>query len=121
MPWPPETEPENKLHEALFAVEEIRGYDQTIAFLQHEIDRLRVVAGLRAQRQKLLAPPAASQTVSATHLTTTAKALEFYADPSNYEAPKSGKDRRSEVAKDGGHRARITLEEIAPDDEGESE
>ena len=121
MPWPSDTEPEDKLHKALFVIEETRGYDQTIAFLQQELSRLRVVANLRNERHKLLpAPantPASAPAESARGIAAAVEALKFYGEETFYETPKTGRDKRSAIAKDGGFIAREALATLAEDDD----
>lgn len=116
MPWPPETEAQDKLVEALFVAEEIHGARKTIDMLEREIRRLRVVSDLRAQRQKLLPAPAPSAPAwSAAAVDKAVDALKFYGEKTNYESTKTGK--RTAIAKDGGQMARDTLAALGDDEE----
>ena len=113
MPWPSETEAEDKLHAALHVIEETRGYAQTIAFLQQELSRLKVVNALQSEAQKLLPAPAAAGAAAGGDVEALSQALEFYAAPDNY---KTGPSRKSPVSRDGGKRARTALATLDRDD-----
>ncbi len=118
MPWPPETEAQDKLVEALFIAEEIYGARKTIDVLEQELRRLRILCDLKAQRQKLLPAPAPSAPASASaDVNKAVDALKFYGEETNYDAPKTGRDKRSAIAKDGGQMARDTLAALAEDEE----
>lgn len=121
MVWRPEDEPEFKLHEALIVVEEIRGHEKTLAMLKQEVTRLEVLERLRAARRPaLLAAPVG--TADARNIDAAAAALAFYGDKTNYAVIGN---RKSEVARDAGRRARAALTEIesgkTSDGNGESE
>lgn len=118
MSWPND-EARRLLTQALLTFKELYGDEQTINFLEQELMREHVIKERRAA-QRLLAPPAGNAVSQAADLDTTVRALEFYADDSNYEAPKSGRDKRPEVLKDNGTRASNALSAIAHD-EGDGE
>jgi len=120
MPWPSETEAQDKLVEALFVAEEIYGTRKTIDVLEQELRRLKVINDLKDQRQKLLPAPAGVPSAPAESPAAVAalvEALQFYGEESFYETPKTGRDRRSAIAKDGGFKAREVLATLA--EEGE--
>ena len=118
MPWPPETEAQDKLHAALFVVEELHGDKQAISILEQEINRIKVYGSLKAERQKLLAPPPSTPASAVADVNGIAvDALKFYGEETNYEPAKTGRDKRSAIAKDGGKMARDTLAALAEESE----
>jgi hypothetical protein len=122
MPWPPETEVQDKLVEVLFVAEEIYGARKTIDLLEQELRRLKVINELKNQRQKLLPAPADVPDVPAESpaaIAAAVEALKFYGEETNYEVRKTGRDRQSAIAKDGGFIAREALAALAEDEESE--
>ena len=115
MAWPSEDAPELNLHQALLVIQELRGEEQTIAFLRQEIQRLSVVAMLRPSKRALAAPAADAD--ADRHLAMAADALAFYADDDNWDKP--ARARLSPVQRDKGTRARDALAAIAGDEETE--
>jgi hypothetical protein len=121
MPWPSETEAQDKLVEALFVTEEIYGTRKTIDMLEQELRRLKVINDLREHRQKLLPAPQqpAVVTESPAAIEAAVQALKFYGEESFYERPRTGRDRRCEIEKDEGFKAREALAMLAGDEDEE--
>jgi hypothetical protein len=100
---------------ALIEMDEAAGADETARFLCQELTRRRVLKE-RAEPRALLPAPAVV-TESAAAIAAAVEALKFYGEETNYETPKTGRDRRSAIAKDGGFQAREALATLA--EEGE--
>lgn len=116
MNWPID-EAAERLAQALLIYKETKGDEATIHYLQQELTREHVIKQLRPKQTALLPAPA-GDAAQARDLDQAAAALQFYADPENYNAPKG---RVSKVARDKGRTARDALTALDHDDDGDGE
>ncbi len=107
MPWP-EDRIEERLHEDLLVMQENRGEEKTISFLEQELRRLRVAREYRHTHRELARLSKRAAQLDE-RLGAAREALEFYADEGAYEA-RNGKP--SIINKDKGRTAHDALEAI---------
>lgn len=115
--WP-ENEAFKRLIEASLIFQDINGTNAWQGFLQAELARATVIAGLAARHMAHVTTASDKLQQTTEDLDTALRTLEFYGNPDNYR-PRKGAP--SKVATDCGKRARDAFEAISGDEDGEAE